>query len=417
MRFPSGEQPGSSRRTIGLLIAGLIAITVAFSWLAVKSYDLINSQEAPLGGTNLKPVAIVGPEEMVFDYSKQACERRDDPDAPARAFRDAGGTVHLLASHYVNRQYTGRDLNHVKHRCAVIMRSAYSGQPKLFEDKEWITAPYTLDGKTVYALIHDEYQGNTHLGRCPSGIYMKCWYNSVTLTVSTDGGASYRPPRPAPGQLVAAVPYRYVGDSGPYGIFQPSNIVEKDGYYYALVYAERHGLQKTGTCAMRTKRLDDPSSWRAWSGDDYDVAFTDPYASTADPAKHVCEPVDPQAIATMTQSLTYNTYFNKYLLVSPAGDYDFKKRRTVWGFYYSLSGDLVHWSQRKLVKEVELTWTYRCGDADPVAYPSVLDPDSDSRNFETTGRRAYIYFTRVHYQACIQTLDRDLVRVPIEFSK
>jgi hypothetical protein len=47
----------------------------------------------------------------------------------------------------------------------------------------------------------------------------------------------------------------------------------------------------------------------------------------------------------------------------------------------------------------------------------VLDPQSKSRNFETTGRRPYLYFTRFHYSACQQTLDRDLVRVPIEFRK
>ena len=61
--------------------------------------------------------------------------------------------------------------------------------------------------------------------------------------------------------------------------------------------------------------------------------------------------------------------------------------------------------------------TYRCGDPEPIAYPSVLDPDSSSRNFETTGKRAYLYFTRYNYESCQETLDRDLVRVPIEFTK
>jgi hypothetical protein len=67
-----------------------------------------------------------------------------------------------------------------------------------------------------------------------------------------------------------------------------------------------------------------------------------------------------------------DTYFGKYLLVSPAGTYGYPKKRIVWGFYYSLSEDLIHWSERKLIKEVELVWTYRCGDADPVMYPSAL---------------------------------------------
>jgi hypothetical protein len=64
-----------------------------------------------------------------------------------------------------------------------------------------------------------------------------------------------------------------------------------------------------------------------------------------------------------------------------------------------------------------LIQNYRCGDPDPVYYGSLLDPDSSSPNFETSGRHAYLYFTRFHYKACRQTLDRDLLRVPIEFSK
>jgi hypothetical protein len=47
------------------------------------------------------------------------------------------------------------------------------------------------------------------------------------------------------------------------------------------------------------------------------------------------------------------------------------------------------------------------------AFPSVIDPGSTSRNFETVGKTAYLYYTQFHYTNCQQTLDRDLVRVPI----
>ena len=56
-------------------------------------------------------------------------------------------------------------------------------------------------------------------------------------------------------------------------------------------------------------------------------------------------------------------------------------------------------------------------DADPVDYPSVLDPDRPSRNFETTGEQAYLYFTCFNYASCRETFDTDEIRVPIEFSK
>jgi hypothetical protein len=53
---------------------------------------------------------------------------------------------------------------------------------------------------------------------------------------------------------------------------------------------------------------------------------------------------------------------------------------------------------------------------DPVHNPSVLDPTSTSRNFETIGKTAYLYYTQFHTQNCQQGPDRDLVRVPITVS-
>ena len=87
------------------------------------------------------------------------------------------------------------------------------------------------------------------------------------------------------------------------------------------------------------------------------------------------------------------------------------------GFYYSTSADLIHWEPRRLIHEAEMAYTYECGDPNPVAYPSLLDPDSSSRNFETTGRAPWLYFTRFHYKDCKFTSNRDLVRVRVRFSK
>jgi hypothetical protein len=415
--FVPPGRPGSSRLAIIGSGAVLVAVVAGFAWIAVRSYHLIHTES--LGGSNLKPVRIAGPEQTVFDWKRSACEPADVPDAPARAFRDAHGQVHLIASHYITRQATGPDLDRVEHRCDVVMRSAYDPIPGDFQDKEWLASPYTLEGRTVFALIHDEYQGNTHPGLCPSGNYFRCWYNAITLARSDDGGGTFRHARHPPGNLVAELPYRYRPDGGVFGVFQPSNIVHKDGYYYALVAekAKAYGRQEYGACPMRTKVLADPASWRAWGGERYDVAFVDPYKANVAADNHVCEPVSFDQIADMTFSLTYNTYFGKYLLVSPVDQYQPAERRSVGGFYYSLSDNLVDWSPRKLIREVALITSYRCGDPDPVYYPSVLDPNSKSRNFETTGRRPYLYFTRLHYEGCQQTLDRDLVRVPIEFSR
>jgi hypothetical protein len=210
-----------------------------------------------------------------------------------------------------------------------------------------------------------------------------------------------------------------VPDSGPAGLFQTSNIVHNsdDGYYYALVRAQRYRAQQQGTCVMRTRDLSDPKSWRAWNGHGFDVRFVNPYLEPNQrPVDHVCNPVSFGEIQLMVESLTFNTYLDSFLLVGTAVDRN-REGNVTSGIYYSTSDDLIDWTPRKLILRTESRQTYECGDPNPIAYPSVLDPASTSRNFESTGKRAYLYFTRSNYASCTETLDRDLVRVPIEFSK
>jgi hypothetical protein len=360
-------------------------------------------------------VDITGLEETVFDWSQDACAPDDIPDIPARAFRDAQGRVQLIASYYTNRRMIGPDLDHLSRDCGVVMPSNYNSDPTMFDDRELLHSTYTPDGKTVFGLVHNEYQGNSHPGRCPSGENIECWYNAVTLAVSTDGGLSFGH-APPPGHLVASIPYPYAPDSGPAGIFQPSNIVRKDGHYYTLLRVQQYRDQPPGTCVMRTTDLADPNSWRAWGGSGFDIRFIDPYLEPDErPQDHICRPVSYDEIQLMVESLTFNTYLDRFLLVGTALEQD-RQGGPVFGIYYSTSENLIDWTPRELVVEVESRHTYRCGDPDPVAYPSVLDPDSSSRNFDTTGKRAYLYFTRYNYEACKETSDRDLVRVPIEFS-
>src|ERR1017187_3444740 len=58
---------------------------------------------------------LTGSRAAVFDTSKDSCELIDIPDAPARAFRDYQGTVHLVSSHYGMRASLGPTLETVKH--------------------------------------------------------------------------------------------------------------------------------------------------------------------------------------------------------------------------------------------------------------------------------------------------------------
>jgi hypothetical protein len=190
-------------------------------------------------------------------------------------------------------------------------------------------------------------------------------------------------------------------------MFAPSNIVrnDRDGYYYALVYRNLRDAT-IGNCLIRTRNLADPSSWRAWSeGTSFATAFVDPYGPNPTPDDHLCIPVSTSNPGDLQpNSLTWSTEARQWLHVGQAAE----------GAYYSLSPDLIHWTRPTLFLRAQVTWDYQCGDPDPIAYPSLLDSTSDSRNFETVGKTAFLYYTQFHYTNCQQTLDRDLVRVPVE---
>jgi hypothetical protein len=360
-------------------------------------------------------LAIVGPAEVVFDWSRDRCDETDIPDLPARAFRDSTGQVQVIAAHETNRRFLGADLNHISRDCRVVMHSATDAQPSRYADRSWLAAPYTEDGKTIVALVHNEYHGHEHAGMCPQADYFPCWYNSITLAVSDDGGASYAPAAAPPEHLVATLPQRYVAGAGPSGVFEPSNIIKgRDGFYYVFVRIDETSSDQQRICLMRTTTVADPASWRAYDGNGFTIAFVDPYRepeSTTVP----CAAIDPNHLGAMASSVTFNTYLNQYLIVGTTAVHI--DGREVWGVLYALSDDLIHWQSRRLLVEVEMPWTYQPGDANVYLYPALLDPASPDRNFETTGKTAFVYLTRFNTRESgntLGTLNRDLVRIPVE---
>jgi uncharacterized membrane protein len=291
------------------------------------------------------------------------------------------------------------------------MTSHQSGDPSDYNDHEWLIATYTTDGTNIHAIIHNEFQGHSHTDQvtCNSGSYSLCWFNSLGYATSNDTGRTYTH-APAPGHLLAAAPYEYQGDVGPFGLFGGSNIAynSNDGYYYCIIQMETHEQQRSGVSVIRTRDLSDPTSWRGWNGNSFNAAFINPYTETGfDPNDHILMPIGNGNIEKMNSSLTWNTYFNKWLLVGMA------QKGGVWGFYYSLSEDLINWTVRKLILQGNVIINGQPG-SDILAYPSVVDHADTSRNFEVTGQEVYLYYTLWHAGT---TYDRDLVRVQIRFNK
>lgn len=353
-------------------------------------------------------VNVAGSAQVVVDWTTQRCDDDDVPDQPARAFRDAAGDVQLIAAHRVARRMIGPDLDHLRRECRPVMSSHGDARPDAFDDSEWVFAPYTDDGTNVYSLVHNEYHGQDHGSAwCPSGHNALCWYDAITLAFSTNGGATYTH-APAPSHLVASVPLRYIPDRAGIGYYGGTNILrnQKDGFYYAFIGVAAPGWPG-GACVMRTPTLAQPDTWRFWNGSSWTGEFVNPYlVDVLDPQPRLCPP----RLDVLAGSVTWNTYLGKFLLIGE------KAVGQTGMFFFSLSDDLVRWTPPQLIVGVELVFTYTCGDRDPKAYASLLDAESPARNFDVTGRRGWLYYTQLNYRNCQMTLDRDLVRIPIEIS-
>lgn len=401
VRLPRGEV------TRGTLKTALAILIVALLWLGPAS-----------GSATAVSVTITGPKETVFDYNTMRCNDLDYPDGVVQPFRDSIGRLQLLTH---DRRMIGTDFNNLVSDCAQGPIVASPLDPNLahFNYLNWLTSVYTENGRDVYGLIHTEWHGWEIPGACPAGAgKRRCGVTAITFAVSHDNGDTYVEPA-SPGNLVATAPPRPAVDDFRTGLTAHSAPIKKGNYWYILALPNANDDQETGACLLRSPDITDPSSWRAWDGASFSVRSENPYYQSLSPTRtHTCEPVDYDHIQSMTRSLTYNTYLGKYVLSGTAAKYDPSRGQLVDGFYYSLSDDLIHWSMRQLLLEIPSLGTHVCGGPDVGSYPSLIDHDSTDRNFRTGDATMYLYYIEMHFNAACQlTLDRDIVRVPIQFTQ
>lgn len=363
-------------------------------------------------------VKIIGPEEVVYAYESEHCSKADTPDSPAMAFKNQSGKVILFNGLAGSYPSTGNHLNNVKRECKrghlFDNNPDSNAGPEVFFNQTWLRDPWTEDGKTIYALVHNEWDNG------PAG-----WYPNVVAAKSEDGGKTFKIVKGPHGKSVLAIvtPYKYNPQGSPQGMAQQSNILSKveDGkrYYYVLVLNSVGYGHEGGDCLFRSDDISDPSRWRAWDGDGFKTAmnvnlYRDP---EIDPEKHICKPIIKDFT---TASWRYNTVLNQYLAI---GHMQIKKENGEPGeaFGYSVSDDMIHWSKPVPLKEVNWLMGYR--DSKPgsgvvgQAYPSLLDPESEGLNYEFSGEHPYLYYTRMPPKMSgVSWHRRDLVRVPLEVS-
>lgn len=354
-------------------------------------------------------LTVAGDLTTAFSKSRDACDPVDIPDAPARAIRTVSGTVQLYATHFHNRRLVGPNLLNVSNDCRVVFQGNERDDPAAFDDRAWIASLYTPDGRTIFAAVHNEFQGHRRRALCPSGRYMDCWYNAITAAVSRDAGMTFS--RLAPGSdLIAALPYRYDEVTGHHvGYFNPSNMVLDNGMLFMMVFATEARAQRPGNCLLRTDRISDATAWRAWNGKLFEAAFVDPYIGSAAKDVHVCAPVGGGQLRWPVTSLVRHAPTGLFIALMMNGARD-------GGVFYATSPNLIDWSSPSKLMDGLGEGAYRCGDPAPVAYPSLLDPSSSDLNFMTTGRSAELFLTRFNVTGCKTSMDRDLIRIPIMIS-
>jgi hypothetical protein len=351
-------------------------------------------------------------EETVYAWSRQRCEEWHIPDAPLRAFRDASGEVVAFASNYRNRPLIGAGLDRITTSCSVSFESKNSADPSQFSDKSWIAATWTRNGRDVFALVHDEYHADKHAGACQFKDAMSCWYNVVTAAQSRDGGQHFT--NSSPPTLVAAPGFRQDVDQGRHrGFFNPSNIIEHDGAWYALIATTGGEGQKRGVCLFRSTKIDDPTSWRGFDGKDFVLRARDPYRENTDQAEP-CQPL--KVLPTTVGSITRHEPSGQFLSIFHLGP-DPSQGIAGGRVAYSWSSDLKNWSPLQTLVVHPTMWSKNCADRTRYAYGSLADPSSKSRNFETTGDEAFLFMTKMRVKDCRIGPDRDLVRIKVRIVK
>jgi hypothetical protein len=335
----------------------------------------------------------------------QSCDINDYPDAPARAFRNRDGLAVLISSHFTTRKMMGPGLNSLRHDCAIALNSGGNADPSAYDDKSWITATWTTDGMRVDALIHHEYQANTHKGRCNHAEYMRCWFNTILGATSYDGGMTFS--RNSPPRVIAGAPFPQDRHQGRHrGFFNPSNIFSDGTSFYFISNTTGWDGQAYGACLFRAASV--PSGdWKAWDGKAFSVSYSDPY-TVSDIAPAACKVLQPfsASVGSVTKIRESDVWVAVFQVAGRTPD-------EPSGFYYSTSTDLLRWSRRRLLVEGKTLYDSPCNESKLINYPSLIDADALGRNFDDVGRTAALYFTEIEISGCKVTARRELKRIDI----
>jgi hypothetical protein len=154
-----------------------------------------------------------------------------------------------------------------------------------------------------------------------------------------------------------------------------------------------------------------PVTWRAWDGSGFNLHMMSPHVTGQS------VPVCAFLATKLSQGqVIYSSYLERYVYLAATGtNYE---GRSACEFFDELSADLIYWSQHRRLTEARLPWcnpdsSQPAIEPVTVLYPALVDHADTTVNFETMGRTQHLYYARFKDGG----LDRDLVRVPLTFTR
>ena len=202
----------------------------------------------------------------------------------------------------------------------------------------------------------------TRSGSCPSGDYYKCWYNTITLAVSTYGGRSHHDPH-TEARGKHSVPTR-PGYGGLAGMFTPTTSCGTR----AMGSSTRSSIGTFGTKPSATvyshARPCGSESWRAWSGRQLvrDELRRSVWAEP-DPTRIRVRRSREQIRKTCSRTASPGT-------PRPGNGCLWARRETAREHPSPLSPDLITWTRPQLFFDA-IDMGLRVRKPDPWAYPSL----------------------------------------------
>jgi hypothetical protein len=402
------ERMGRGRILFFAAVAFVAHLLPCFSTEAQISPE--QGQAGPEPRKAVVGLAPVSDARTLYAWVTDRCEDEFIPDAPARAISRSDGQIALIASHRENWALVGSGFSTLRPSCRSLLRSSDDAGSEA--GNLWIEATFTSDGQQVMALVSQDLTGRTRRAGCSRREFPgDCWLNKIVAARSTDMGQTFSLLEPDR-RIIATLGDSYPQDSRTrFGVFTTSNIVRgSDGAQYMIAYTEGEGVQEAANCLFRTDDPFTPERWRAWDGSAFNVDMR------SESIRRPCRTLDRTALPNEVRSLTFVPRRGVWLAVFAARVRTPGDEAAVPGFYFSQSADLVRWQPPQRVMRAPTR--PRLDDPDVVmSYPSLLDPASASRNFDTLdGDEPVLLFTVHHLKDGRGTMNRDLryVRLRVE---